>query len=156
MIILILILIIILLIFYYKSDYFTNNHYLSKNELIEILINNSDNYYNTFNSYDFKVRNINSIEDYYIKIKNSATEINNNFDNIIDNINNKLKKINIIGFDGEKASKIPWIIGFIDGVEYEYGFPHTRNNIIVIPIKLINSNRLEKILIHEKIHIYQK
>ncbi len=48
-------------------------------------------------------------------------------------------------------------MGFIDGNEYEYGLPHTRNNIIILPINILSSfNRLTKTLIHEKIHVYQK
>jgi hypothetical protein len=173
MIILLLILIFIISLLFYNIENFNNdntnndnthnddnNTYLNKAELYEILINNSDNYYNTFNDYDFKVRNIKTIQDYYINIQNSVSEINNynknNIDIIINNVNNKLKSINIIGFDGIKASQIPWIIGIINGINYEYGLPHTRNNIIIIPIKLVNNKVLERILFHEKIHIYQK
>ena len=167
MIIILILLLFIICLFYYNKEYFTNNTYLNKTELYEFLISNSDNYYNTFNNYDFKVRNITCIEDYNLKIKNVVTEIN--FINkiyinmLINKINKKFKEINIIGLDGEKASLIPWNIGFINGRDYEYGLPHTRNNIIIIPLHLLNEHNLlnehtllERVLFHEKVHIYQK
>lgn len=159
--IIILILIFIICLFYYNKDFFTNNTYLNKQELYDFLISNSDNYYNRFNKYDLKVRNIACIEDYNLKINNAVTEINYNnkifIDIIINKINKKFKEINIIGLDSEKASLIPWYIGFINGHDYEYGLPHTRNNIIIIPIHLLNDQYLlKRVLFHEKIHIYQK
>jgi predicted RND superfamily exporter protein len=176
MIIIFILFLLILFIFYnydtfYNNDTFynydtfynnnINNYYLTKEELSNILISNDDNYYETFNDYDYKVRNINNIIDYYKIINNSCSTIDYNkskiLDKIINNINNKLINFKITGFDGEKASKIPWIIGFLNDTGYENGFPHTRNNIIIIPVHLFNNkSSLQKILIHEKIHIYQK
>lgn len=137
-----------------------NNQYLNKNELSSILIKNEDKYYEEFSKLDYKVRNINNISEYYQKIKNSCIDINNNQRKILNkaifNANQKIKKYNTIGFDGLKASKIPWIIGLVRGKEYEEGFPHTRLNIIILPVQLLNNSSLISILIHEKIHIYQK
>jgi hypothetical protein len=111
------------------------------------------------------VRNINSINDYYIKIRDSCVNINEEQKEYIIKCINiatyKIKNIKIDGFDGNKCANIKWNIGFIDGYEYEYGLPHTRNNTIILPINslsfsFINKNKLIKTLIHEKIHVYQK
>jgi len=75
---------------------------------------------------------------------------------VINKINNIFKNYNIIGFDGNKASNIKWKIGIINNNIYEAGLPHTRNDVIIISKSTINSNRLINILLHEKIHIYQK
>jgi hypothetical protein len=159
--IIILILLFIIYLIYFNKENFTCNTYLNKQELYEFLISNSDNYYNTFNIYDLKVRNITCIHDYNLKINNSVAEINDNNKNYIntltDQINEIFKESNIIGINGEKASLIPWNIGFIKGRDYEYGLPHTRNNVIIIPLHLLNDHQLLKqVLFHEKIHIYQK
>lgn len=154
---------IIILIFYklFICEKFDNNIYLTKLELEKTLINNKDKYYDTFNTNDFKVRNINNIEDYYNIIKESCINISDQNAKLIDNAilisNEKIKKINLPGFSGKKAAGIQWTIGIIKNKKYEYGLPHTRNNIIIIPESIIkNESVLIRVLIHEKIHIYQK
>ena len=145
----------------FVCEKFTENIYLSKTELEKTLINNKDKYYETFNNNDLRVRNIENINEYHNIIKSSCVNITNNITNILDNItsiaDNKIKKIKIKGFDGLKASGIQWNIGLISGKEYEYGLPHTRNHIIVIPENILNNEEiLLRVLIHEKIHVYQK
>jgi len=140
---------------------FTQNIYLSKTELEKTLINNKDKYYDTFNDNDLRVRNIETIEDYHKIIKSCCLNINNNTSNILNEItqfaDEKIQKIKILGFDGKKAANMQWIIGIISGKDYEYGLPHTRNLIIVIPESILNNKKtLLRVLIHEKIHIYQK
>jgi hypothetical protein len=155
--IILLLLLFIILMYIIKNK---KNNYLSKNKLIELLINN-DKYYNNFNINDYKVRNIYNIEEYKKVIIDTCISINENQKNILDEtiikVDNKLSKYNIKGFNGLKASNIEWNVGLIKGIKYEQGFPHTINNIIIIPeILLENPNNLINILIHEKIHIYQK
>lgn len=152
---------IIYRIFIYEEFTDNENIYLTKSQLEKTLINNSDKYYNKFNYNDFKVRNINNIDEYYTIISNSCINVSSDYSEILDNAidiaNNKIKKIKIDGFDGKKAVKIQWIIGVFKNNNYEYGLPHTRNFVIVLPEHILsNISLLIKILIHEKIHIYQK
>lgn len=150
---------IIYKLFIYEE--FSDNVYLSKSELEKTLINNKDKYYDNFNDNDLRVRNINNINEYNDIIKKSCINISSKYSKILNDAiniaNTKIKKVKIIGFDGKKAVKIQWSIGIFKGKEYEYGLPHTRNFIIVIPEHILgNINSLVRILIHEKIHIYQK
>lgn len=159
--ILIFFLLLFLFCFLVYNKYKNNNIYLSKYELETILIKNKDKYYDTFNKNDFKVRNITTIFEYYDKIKNACCDINIDQQQILNNsinkINNKLINYKSIGFDGNKINKIQWIIGIVSNKNYEEGFPHTRNNIIIIPLFLLNNfNLLTITLLHEKVHIYQK
>jgi len=156
--------IIIVLYIIYKlliCEEFSDNVYLSKSELEKTLINNKDKYYDNFNDNDLRVRNINNINEYNDIIKNSCINISSKYSKILNNAiniaNTKIKKVKITGFDGKKAAKIQWSIGIFKGKDYEYGLPHTRNFIILIPEHILgNTNSLIRILIHEKIHIYQK
>jgi hypothetical protein len=142
---------------------FTNDNtiFIKSNELGLFLIKNEDKYYNTFNKFDMKVRNINSIEDYNAKIMKSV--INPNKDVMI-RINKLIDKIlqlnmNYNYFNKKKIDNIKWKIGFIKGKEYEHGLPHTRSDTIILPIEYvnqINNYKLMKLLLHEFIHIYQK
>jgi hypothetical protein len=158
----IILLILIVIILFCNFECFKNDDFklLSKYELQNILMNNNDNYYNRFTYLDLKVRNVNSIDEYKKKIKNIYYKCNSvehsKILNAINKVNNILKKYNIIGFDGEKASNIQWKIGVINNNIYENGLPHTRGDVIIIPKNILNSYKLKNILLHEKIHVYQK
>lgn len=155
--------IIVLYIIYrlFICEEFSDNIFLSKSELEKTLINNKDKYYDNFNENDLRVRNIDNINEYNDIIKKSCINTSTKYSRILNNAiniaNTKIKKIKINGFDGKKAAKIQWSIGIFKGTNYEYGLPHTRNFIILIPEFILeNINSLIRILIHEKIHIYQK
>lgn len=158
----ILILIVIYFIYkYFILESFNNNIYLTKLELEKTLLNDSDDYYKNFNLTDYQVRNINSIKDYHNHILNSCINISDHNKEILDKCiilaNAKIRKYTCDGFDGAKAATLQWNIGLVDGKLYEAGLPHTRNNIIILPLVLItNKQLLVSTLIHEKIHIYQK
>ena len=137
--------------------------FLNNDTLYDFLIKDNDNYYKTFNKNDMIVRNINSINDYHKIIKQSVCNcsevIKNKIIKCINLIDNKINNINYDYFNGEKFNKIIWKIGFIKGKLYEGGLPHTRNDIIILPIDYLESLdniTLTKLLIHEKIHVYQK
>jgi hypothetical protein len=160
-----LLLFIIYKYYFKKYDSFGANIWpyqkiLSKSELTDLLLENSDNYYDRFNNIDLQVRNVSNIEEYKEKIRNSPVNINDYLKNIIidttKKIDEKFKNYKIIGFDGGKANTIKWSIGIIDGLDYEAGHPHTRDNIIIISKNLISSNNLLRVLLHEKVHVYQK
>jgi len=162
-----LIILFIFYLFYKKKDYFmnTNNNivFINKDDLYNLLICDNDNYYTTFNENDLHVRNIKHITDYHIFINNSVTEcsddIKKHIIKCIKMIETKFNDINYDYFNGKKFNKIIWKIGFIKGKLYEGGLPHTRNDVIILPIEYLESidnNALIKLLIHEKIHVYQK
>lgn len=66
----------------------------------------------------------------------------------------KDRELKYIG-GNHNIDKIRWLIGCIKGY-YENGLPHTRGNIIFLPLNIENKEEKEiiKTLIHEKIHIY--
>ena len=168
-----LILIIIFLLLFYilnrfliKNEHYENKvaiHFLSKEKTIKNLLNNNDGYFDKFFKKDLEVRNVSSIDEYKAIIKKCTCNFNNdeqdkikqairNITQKINNIqNNYYKNINI-----KKLNQIPWVIGLICNNKYENGLPHTRNHIILLSREKMNyysMNKLEKTLIHEKIHI---
>ena len=172
-IIIILIILLIILLFFISNNLFKNNNfennkiisnntnYINKSDLQDYLIKDVDNYYKNFSDKDFKARKVNNIEHYYNNIKLSCVDINNNIikilNNCINKANNKLNKYSCVGFDGSKCANILWKIGIVKDKLYEEGYPHTRHDIIIIPLYLLNNkSQLVNILIHEKIHVYQK
>ena len=138
--------------------------FLSKSSLYNILSSNKS-YFRRFNSLDMKARKINSLKDYYLIIWEACTTFERRdvkkikkasqmVDDILYQIGNEIE-----GFDGMKASRMRWKIGCIRGRRYEGGYPHTVKNTVVIPKNLmtnISMKKLVRILLHEKIHIYQR
>ena len=161
----VLILFILIAFFVYHYQY-PNVHFLTKSETQYVLEKNSDSYYDRFTKKDLKSRNIESVDKYKKIIMNNAVNIDNNLrDQIIYCIykitdyfrKNKIKMLNNI--DIEKYMNLEWKISLTTGNEYEYGLPHTRNDIIMLnKEKCDNYSPLElcKTLIHEKVHVYQK
>lgn len=129
---------------------------LSKKALTLYLYSDPDNYYSSFTKYDLRARKVSSIKEYLSNIKKSvsffSTFEKQKIRNFISQIDEKMKYIKINGFDGEKATRLPWIIGCVIGDLYEDGLPHTRNNVIILPRDCIDIETL----IHEKVHVYQK
>lgn len=158
------ILIILLIIFYlFHFNKKTDNliKYLNANETSNYLINDNDKYVNNFSDIDLYARKIKSKQDYLNLISKSSLNFNynqknkleiaaNNADIFLNNYENNL----IIG---KEIKKYKWVFA-LTGSNYEEGMPHTRDNIIFLSVNTINNDidSLTRILIHEKIHIYQR
>ena len=144
---------------------YDNNHiiFLNNKQLTNFLIQDNDNYYNSFNQLDFQVRKISSPEDYGLLIEKSCRDFTtyekNKIVRCINILETIMGKIKYPWFDGEKAMKTQWKFGCIQGKLYEEGLPHTRFDVIVIPekcIRLYSTRQLCKLILHEKTHVYQK
>lgn len=77
---------------------------------------------------------------------------------LCDNADQRLAQIHLPYFSGKKASEMEWNIGVFKGTAYEYGWPHTVGNVILMPLQLIERGDTSDIetLIHEKVHVYQR
>lgn len=138
-------------------------HFMSKDELLNLLLSNEDNYYNSMYANDLKARESYNLYDYLNKINYSVSEINdsdkNRLSRLIDIIDRKIFQINSKWFDISKFNQIPWKIGFITGDKYESGLPHTRKDTIILSKEIFDSKNdsdVIKTLLHEKVHIYQR
>ena len=173
MIVTLIFFILLLIFFIYLFKFLSINlekfeqqiYFLNKDELLNILLENKDNYYNNFYKNDYISRKIKSIDEYYENIEKSVYNFNeeqkNKIKNAIKNIEEKIssKCNNLEYFDNNKMKNIQWKFGCVTGKLYENGLPHTRNDIIIISyqdLDIYSDKKLEKTLLHEKIHIYQK
>lgn len=141
--------------------------FLTKKQFTQILLENKDKYYETFNKNDLKVRNIKDIQDYLPIINKSTCEgtskLKSRIQSAIRKIEQKMRQMEsnsiLHGIVIRKWRQLPWKIGFTCDSQYEFGFPHTRNDIIVLNVADALSrsdHKLCKLLIHEKTHVYQK
>jgi hypothetical protein len=67
-----------------------------------------------------------------------------------------LKNFKLDSFPNVLVSKIKWKFAKIRGQIYEGAHPHTRNDIIFLPVDIINPDVLTKYLVHEKCHVFSR
>lgn len=157
------------LYFYFASKMVQNTDnviFLSNEETQDILNNDADHYYQTFHKTDLKVRKSKNIQDYLAKIsKSGCNGTEENKEKIlycIKKINEKFqtqKNDTIEGVHMGKLLDLKWKIGFICDKFYENGLPHTRGDTILInnqDMQRRNLTEMCRLLIHEKVHVYQK
>ena len=144
----------------------SNIRFLSKQDLAQVLIDNKDRYYDSFHQNDLKARHIQSIEEYHPIIQKSSCQgtraLKDRIVQAISSIESQLSKkgdTTVHGIHLPSLLSTPWTIGFVCDKKYEYGYPHTRYNVIVLQVAdcLKRSDKqLAQLLMHEKTHVYQK
>ena len=161
-----------------------DNHiyYMNKDETTMFLEYDEDKYVSNLSTVDLYARKVLSKEEYIYIIKNSATSFTNNDKDILnkcieraDELLRSVKIYNISkennlsytkNFNFNDLANIKWVLSLTSSENsdnnliggYEEGLPHTRKNVIFLSNKILNypEDELIKILIHEKIHIYQR
>lgn len=157
------------LYFFFASKMIDNTDniiFLLQEETQKILDDNVDRYYETFHEKDFLVRKIKNVKEYLAKIsKSGCNGSEENKQKIIDCIHKIHSKLHskiedsIYGVQLSKLLNLPWNIGFVCDKYYENGLPHTRGNVIILSNKDVSTRNifeLCRLLLHEKVHIYQK
>lgn len=155
-----------------KKEHFDNQNikYLTYNETADFLLKDPDNYVKNMTDIDLYARKVSSHDEYISEISKNAISFNKDekdkllkctelADNFLNNYVNSVYNIN-----GKDIANIKWIFALTnkrskkDKIEYEEGLPHTRTDIIFLSKYVLNNNELDltNILIHEKIHIYQR
>lgn len=160
-----------------------NNHlyYMTRDETSLFLEYDEDAYVANLSSIDLYARKAITKSEYLDVIKNSAASFTYSDREILDKCtkiaDELLRKVKIDSISKEKnlnyskyinykdIATIKWVLAKTSAEDsedkiyrYEEGLPHTRKNIIFLSTKVLNypEDELIKILIHEKIHIYQR
>lgn len=158
--ILIILLVISIYFLYYTKKQKIRIIFYSSNDIIYILNDKFQNYYNNMDNNNIKLRKINDKELFLNNLYKCFYSCNEYekyiLKNAIDIANNKLNTIECHGFYPYKLNNIPWKIGFSYLYDYEFGLPHTHNDIIILNKDNIYDNDLVTILMHERIHVYQR
>lgn len=159
MILFILLVISIYFLYYHKRTNIKIIYY-SSNDIIYILNDTFNDYYNNMDDNNIKLRGIIDINLFLNNLYRCFYSCNEYekyiLNNAINIANKKLNTIECHGFYPYKLNNIPWKIGFSYLYDYEFGLPHTHNDIIILNKDNIYDNDLVTILIHERIHVYQR
>jgi hypothetical protein len=145
----------------------SNVQILSKDSVLDLLVYNPpDNYYDSFSDLDLKARNVKSLDEYLRKIRSVCFYGDDGVDGadknkIIRRCITRASK-DMVGkkkwIDMNKLLTLPWKIAVTSGGStYEYGFPHTRGDVIVVNEKDVkDDDEFVDTLLHEQMHVYQK
>ena len=155
---------------YYREPFsFTDEmtgpvYFLTSSETSACITRNEDGYYETFSEKDLYVRGVKSADEYIVNIRDAPSEWTPREKARLVKACKKadwnFKGIDGVypWFDAHSASSLPWKIGCIKGRVYEYGLPHTRGDIILLSKEYMGGTdeELVTVMMHEKVHIYQK
>jgi len=164
--ILILILVCVLCVYIWSGPHEAYNrryyHFFTKEQTKNFFAQDKDNYIQDLTDLDIKAQRSKSKQDYQQKIILSADDFTQDekkkLERAMQQADRALETIELTGFDGKKASKLPWIVALTRGKVYEDGLPHTRENVIFLSDKIFDSTekQLARIMMHEKIHVYER
>lgn len=162
--------IIIILIILLRKILKKNYYFYNTKETRQFLLKDNDKYIANMSNIDIYARKCKNKTDYLNKIAECSSsfslkeiKILKKYIKIADNFFYNYNNI----INGKELLNIKWIFAITDkskdNFEYEEGFPHTRENIIFLTKKILASlqdkelnTEIITILIHEKIHIYQR
>jgi len=159
MILFILLVISIYFLYYHKR---TNIKiiYCSSDDIMFILNDTFNDYYNNMDDNNIKLRRITDLNVFLNNLHKCFYNCNEYEKYILNNAiyiaHKKLSTINCHGFYPYKLNNIPWKIGFSYMYDYEFGLPHTHSDIIILNKDNIYEDDLVTILMHERIHVYQR
>lgn len=145
-----------------------NVYYLEKNETAKFLLLDSDNYVKNMSEIDLYARKVSDRNEYINKVSKNAMSFNIEekekllrCSKMADSFLRLYKNQYI---NSKDMISIKWKFALVSNtldkknIEYEDGLPHTREDIIFLSKYVLNNNDIDltNVLIHEKVHIYQR
>ena len=125
-----------------------------------------DNYYDSFSALDLRARGVSSLNEYLRRIESVCLDgaCDPDKESIIRRCVEKVDwtDVNSRGsqwIDMGRLRALPWTIALTkgNGSAYEYGLPHTRGDVIIIPESAVaDTDEFVDTLMHEQLHVYQK
>jgi len=160
---LLLVIILIVLSWLINTETFGFNkpYFMSKEETIKYFIDDRDNYVGDLSDLDIIALKSSSKQDYINKIVSDARDFTKEEKKRLIKACAKADKFlynytNIPQINSKKIANMDWVLSKTNGEWYEAGYPHTRENIIFITDEVISHPELTRIMIHEKIHVFER
>jgi hypothetical protein len=160
---LLLVIILIVLSWLNKTETFGFNkpYFMSKEETIKYFIDDRDNYVEDLSDLDIIALKSSSKQDYINKIVSDARDFTKEEKKLLIKACEKADNFlynytNIPQINTKKIANMDWVLSKTNGEWYEAGYPHTREDIIFITDEVISHPELTRIMIHEKIHVFER
>ena len=136
-------------------------YFMNKNEVEDFFKSDSDNYVKNLSNLDIIALKSSSKDDYINKSISDISDFTFRDKSILIDACDKADEF-LSKFNGEKninfkkIADMDWKIAKTEGKWYEAGYPHTRQDIIFITPDVINHKEVVRIMIHEKIHVFER
>ena len=120
-----------------------------------------DNYYDSFSALDLRARGVSSLNEYLRRIESVCLRgvCDPDKESIIQRCVEKVDWKGAYWINMGRLRALPWTIALTkgNGSAYEYGLPHTRGDVIIIPESAVaDTDEFVDTLMHEQLHVYQK
>jgi hypothetical protein len=124
-----------------------------------------DNYYDSFSALDLRARGVSSLNEYLRRIESVCLDgaCDPDKESIIRracaSVDWSEKTRSAYWINMGRLRALPWTIALTKGkgLAYEYGLPHTRGDVIIIPESdVADTDDFVDTLMHEQLHVYQK
>ena len=143
--------------------------YVTKDRFEDMINKDTDNYFKSFSQADLRIRLVKDVDEYKQIAKKSFCSESSITDTLKKKIYHCCSDIEaqmgehiddyLYGVSIKKFMELPWKFAIMCDNKYENGYPHTRGDMIIVSKQIIDSysnDRLARLFIHEKTHIYQK
>lgn len=140
--------------------------FLNASDVRQLILSDPDGYLARLTPIDLKARRAGSIHEYMNSIVSNIYEFTprdrTRIARLCQGVDAWLIRRSHItemyGVRGRDAASLPWILAATRGKVYDNGFPHTRMSVIFVSSETLamSDPDLAAILLHEKIHIYQR
>lgn len=157
------ILIIAIFLSYYQETFVNEPIFqlLDTSYVQSFLLNDPDQYVRQLSSADLYARQANDHTDYLKKSSEDVIKVPLEkqylLQKAISHANQFFSTFENSYIQKDEMQQIPWKLAFTKGY-YENGLPHTRMDIIFLPISILNQSisSITQTLIHEKVHLHQR
>jgi hypothetical protein len=136
--------------------------FMTAEETSAFIMNDPDDYTSRFTQWDLYARKAAIVSDYNRSASRSSLTFTTSQMNRLIAASRMADKFfethaRDCGLDMSKILELPWVFALTKGKAYEDGLPHTRANIIFLSTNVDETpSNLLRVLIHEKVHVYQR
>lgn len=151
--VLFLIILVLFFVWFCRKEGFKGSNYraLNPSETRDFLLSDADGYIQSLSPDDLSARGFANKDEYINYLKNAEYVECPNLENVIEEADALIDRLEDSWLNKEKLQALPWIIA-ISPARYEFNLPHTRGQVIMLPSSPVGSDTL----VHEKLHVYQK
>lgn len=153
----------------WKNEPKTKVKFLTAEETAKFIMSDPDDYSHNLNGWDLIARHVSTEIDYRRNAASASIDFSEaqksrlnvaaaKADKFFESYQSDCAQRNdYIDISGKDIVAIPWVFALTKGNAYEDGMPHTRANIIFLSTEIDETpNNLVRLLVHEKMHLYQR
>lgn len=143
-------------------------NFLSREDTARFILGDYDHYARNLSVFDLRARKSSTAHVYSSVSSMHTDDFVDSEKNILTQaayaadafFNSLVGEKRVPGLESHVITTLPWFLAKTTGDVYEGGFPHTRSHIIFLTDKHVHPGAdleiLTRLLIHEKIHVYQR